>query len=112
MKEELLIKYLLKETSTEENLLVQRWLGSHPDHQKQYEQLQWVWKESKTNLLSSTVDENLAWEKFKTKRNRPTKLVQFPVWLRGVAAVFAILAIGWIALSFLPHSGRAYFAEV
>ncbi|HLW20394.1 MAG TPA: FecR domain-containing protein [Cyclobacteriaceae bacterium] len=112
MNDLILIKYLLKETSTEENLLVERWLGTHPDHQKQYEQLQWVWKESKANLLSSTVDENLAWEKFKARSGRTSKRVQFPVWLKGVAAVVAILMTGWVALSIMPHSGRAYYGEV
>src|SRR5690606_6056705 len=84
---------------------------AHPDHQKQYEQMQWLWESSKTALQHSTVDENLAWEKFKT-RSRISKTFQFPLWLRGVAAVFAILALGWTALSFMPHSGKAYFAEV
>src|SRR5690554_3792373 len=112
MNDELLTKYLLKETSGEENLLVEQWLRAHPDHQKQYEQMQWVWENSKTTLQHSTVDEDLAWEKFKTKRSRTSKTIRFPFWLRGVAAAFVLLAIGWIALSFIPHSGRAYFTEV
>src|SRR5690554_3554153 len=113
MNDELLIKYLLEETSEEETSLVKQWLKAHPDHQKQYEQMQWVWESSKTTLLQSTVDENLAWEKFKTRRNDSSSTTKiFPLWLRGVAAVFFLLAIGWIALSFMPHSGRAYFTEV
>ena len=112
MKDELLIKYLLKETSEEETYMVEQWLAAHPDHQKQYEKMQWLWESSKTTLRHSTVDENLAWEKFKTRRIRTSKSVQFPFWLRGVAAVFAILTLGWIVLSFMPHSGRAYFTEV
>ena len=112
MKDELLIKYLLEETNGEENRQVGEWLAAHPDHQKKYEQMQWLWENSKSNLQHSTVDENLAWEKFKTRRSRTSKAVQFPFWLRGVAAVFVVLVMGWLTLSFLPHSGRAYFTEV
>lgn len=113
MNDELLIKYLLKETSEDENILVKRWLEAHPDHQKEYEQMKWVWDRSKDSLQSSEVDENLAWEKFKTKRDqRSGSLRLLPVWMRAVAAVFTIMVIGWLALSFLPPGGRAYFAEV
>jgi len=114
MNDQLLIKYLLNETTEEENFLVEQWLGAHPDHQKKYQQMQWVWERSKTTLQNSKVDENLAWEEFKArKNNRSSKTIKFfPFWLRGVAAAFAILAIGWIALSFMPHTGRAYFTNV
>lgn len=112
MNDELLIKYLLEETSEQENSKVKQWLEADPDHQKQYEQMRWLWESSKTALHNSKVDENLAWEKFKARRGSAPKTIQFPLWLRGVAAVFAVLSIGWIALSFMPHSGKAYFTEV
>lgn len=113
MKDELLIKFLLSETSEDENILVKRWLAAHPDHQKEYEQMRWVLDNSKASLQRSEVDENLAWEKFKTKRHQSASRHRLiPFWLRGVAAAFVMLAIGWLALSFLPHKGRAYFTEV
>ena len=113
MKDELLIKYLLEETSEDENALVEQWLAAHPDHQKEYEQMKWIWESSIASLQKRDVDESLAWEKFKTKRDRRSgSLLLFPVWLRAVAAVLLILVIGLLALSFLPHSGRAYLTEV
>src|SRR5690606_26252634 len=99
MNDELLIKYLLEETSEDENILVKQWLAAHPDHQKEYEQMKWIWESSKASLSKCDVDENLAWEKFKTKRDRRSgSLGLFPVWLRAVAAAFLILVIGLLAL--------------
>jgi transmembrane sensor len=113
MKDELLIKYLLEETSGEENLQVEQWLAAHPDHHKEYEQMKWVWESSKASLQQSDVDESQAWEKFKSRKDRSSSVIRlFPNWLRAVAAAVALVITSLVALSFLPHSGRAYFAEV
>jgi transmembrane sensor len=113
MKDELLIKYLLKETTEDENLRLEEWLAAHPDHQKEYEQMKWVWESSKAGLQQSDVDENQAWEKFKSRKDRASPVIRlFPKWLRAVAAAVALVITSLVALSFLPHSGRAYFAEV
>ncbi|HLT07938.1 MAG TPA: FecR domain-containing protein [Cyclobacteriaceae bacterium] len=112
MKEELLIKYLLGESSDQENLQVEAWLQEHPDHRKEYEQMAWAWDKSKILLHEGQVDENEAWESFKNRRGRSGKIKFFSPWTRAVAAVFVLMLAGIIVLSFLPHGGRAYFAEV
>ncbi|SHE85867.1 FecR family protein [Pedobacter caeni] len=100
MTDELLIKFLLKETSEEENTAIQEWLAAEPANISQFIEFEKIWEASKTLAPASKVDEEQAWNTFKEKTkklNKKEEAVVLPLkknytWLK-VAAVF-VLAIG------------------
>lgn len=106
MTDELLIKFLLKETSEEENTAVEKWLAADPKHISEFLELEKIWESSQLLAPKSTVNEETAWLSFKEKVNkkgRPTekeKALVLPLkrkytWI-NVAAVL-ILALGaWV----------------
>lgn len=104
MTDELLIKFLLKETSEEENTAIQEWLAADPANISVFIQFEKIWEAGKTLTPASKVDEEQAWNKFreKTKKLKEKEAaVVLPLkknytWLK-VAAVF-VLAIGAWAL--------------
>ena len=100
MTDELLIKFLLKETSEEENTTIQEWLAADPANISRFIQFEKIWEASKILAPESKIDEEEAWNTFKektTKLNKREEAVVLPLkknytWLK-VAAVF-VLAIG------------------
>jgi transmembrane sensor len=108
MNDELLIKYLLRETSQEEDLLVQKWINASLDNQRHISQFQKIWDTSKGLESKSSIDENEAWLRFKERASQPkTKeavvrtIPKHFAWLR-IAAVLLIAAAGaWSVYSYL-----------
>jgi transmembrane sensor len=100
MTDELLIKFLLKETSEEENTAIQEWLAADPANISSFIQIEKIWEAGKLLTPVSKVDEEQAWNKFKEKTTnlkQKEPAVVLPLkknytWLK-VAAVF-VLAIG------------------
>jgi transmembrane sensor len=94
---DLLVKYLLHETTEAEAAQVKAWLAIHPDHQKQYEHLKIIWEESRRLAVNSHVDENAAWLKFRHRLQQPS--FQKPIvrtmnrfgWMR-IAVLFILVA--------------------
>jgi ferric-dicitrate binding protein FerR (iron transport regulator) len=64
--DEILVKYLLNEASEKEVQVVRSWMEQSADNKKYYEHFRLIWDESKKVELASTINENDAWEKFKT----------------------------------------------
>lgn len=108
MNDELLIKFLLKETSAEENNLVNQWLAVSEENANYFAQLERLWQASGNLAPKEEVDVEAAWLKFKAKADA-LPLQQEPIvkplkrnyaWLR-IAAVL-VLAIGaWAVYSLL-----------
>ncbi len=98
MKDELLIKFLLNESNSEENDEVNNWLALSNENRLYFAQLEKIWVESKKMSSKSDVDVEAAWVKFKGKTNAvPTvKLSPTRTWMR-IAALF-IFAIGSLTL--------------
>lgn len=98
MTDELLIKFLLKETTEEESITVQNWLDANPTNTTYFLQFEKIWNSSKTLSGQSTVNENEAWLRFKQKtvsHNTVTrKLKPKYNWLK-IAAVLVLVAAGW-----------------
>jgi ferric-dicitrate binding protein FerR (iron transport regulator) len=96
INDELLVKYLLGETSEEENLLIQAWINKSATNKKQYEDFKTIWEESKRLAAVSTADEGAAWQRFKTRleQNKETAVVRRIMprsWWR-IAALFIVIA--------------------
>lgn len=115
MNDELLIKFLLKETSEKENAEVQDWISADGENEKYFKQLEQIWNESAGLATQSSVDEELAWQKFKTRvaqKEENIQSVQLKAkrsngnfkWL-SIAATFFIVAGVWLVYSLL---GNAY----
>ncbi|WP_113662965.1 FecR domain-containing protein [Pedobacter nanyangensis] len=102
MNEELLIKFLLKETTAEETKQVQDWIAASSENAAHHQQLERIWNESANLDPKIAVDEELAWQKFKQrveekaaspvlKKSKPTT-----IWLR-IAAVLVLCFGAWLA---------------
>lgn len=107
MKDEILIKFLLKESTAEENLAVNQWIELSEENRAYLASLQKIWTESKGLAAQSEVDVNVAWDKFKDKTapSKPAiKLNLVKTWMR-IAAVLVMAVGGWLAYSVLNPSG-------
>ncbi|MBB6271986.1 ferric-dicitrate binding protein FerR (iron transport regulator) [Pedobacter cryoconitis] len=100
-RDELLIKYLLSETSTEENSEIQRWMAEDSANQTYYNHFKQIWETSKKLEPLSTIDEEQAWRKFKARVSQPiekeVKVVPLRYkygWLK-IAAIFLVAAGIW-----------------
>lgn len=100
-RDELLIKHLLNETSTEENTRFLQWIAEDPANKAYYNQFKQIWETSKILEPKSTIDEEQAWKKFKAKvtpsNQQEAKIVPLRYkygWLK-IAAIFLIAAGLW-----------------
>ena len=95
MDDDLLVKYLLDEASSEERMEVETWISASADHRKYFEDLKTIWNESKKLASTSEVDVDAAWGRFKNRIARPKTQV-YPIrrtipWLK-IAAMLVIIA--------------------
>lgn len=67
MTDELLIKFLLNETTEDEGVMVQEWLDADPDNALYFGQFEKIWKAGKKLAASGKADPELAWLKFKER---------------------------------------------
>lgn len=101
MTDELLVKFLLKETSPEEDRQVKDWIAADPTHEKQFSDFSVIWNTSKNLESKSKVDENAAWERFKQRageRKATPEPVIRPIqrsfgWLKVAATVILVSLI-------------------
>jgi len=100
MTEEILIKFLLKETSEEESIAVQKWLDEATSNRAEFTQLERIWTASKSLSTTSNVDEEQAWTKFKARTSGSQEAIVRPIkqnfgWLK-IAAVLVLVAGAWM----------------
>lgn len=111
MSDDLLIKFLLRETSPEEDAQVSDWLAADPENQKEFARFERIWNSSKSLERESNADPEKAWERFKKRVPHAGPQTVIPEirrqfsWLRAAAVLF-IIAGAWSAYSIL--SGTAY----
>lgn len=108
MTDDLLIKYLLKETSTEEELVVKTWINLSEANQKRFSEFELIWSTSKNLAASSNIDENDAWDRFQLrvedKSIKSRSISNRFIWMK-VAAIFLLIAGSWLAYTTLVNSG-------
>ncbi|RZM19705.1 MAG: iron dicitrate transport regulator FecR, partial [Pedobacter sp.] len=109
MKEELLIKYLLEETSAEERVQVTHWLGESDENQKEFNRFKQIWDSSKVLSADKKQDPEKAWEKFKTLRDlqdeKKVRSIRRPyTWLKVAAVMLMALTATWF---YMDHQ-KAY----
>ena len=95
----MLVRFLLEEVSDEERVLVNNWITQTPANQKYFSHFELIWKQSRVLARSKEVDEDAAWQRFKTRINNPAKpaiIVPFKKsfnWLRVAAIFIATIAV-------------------
>ncbi|QHT67642.1 DUF4974 domain-containing protein [Rhodocytophaga rosea] len=101
MNDELLTKFMLGETTQEENKVIQQWIQADKAHEKHFADFQLIWETSKKLAFQSKANEEEAWQRFKNKRSQHTTkeaqvkpLISRFILMR-VAAVFVIAFLGW-----------------
>jgi ferric-dicitrate binding protein FerR (iron transport regulator) len=104
MMHELLVKYLLGEATSEEQVAVQAWIAASKENERQYLQVKKVWEESRQQAAARTVDVDAAWARMQQRLHQkattpvvPIKKTPGMAWIR-IAALFIVLAGGlwWI----------------
>jgi ferric-dicitrate binding protein FerR (iron transport regulator) len=98
--DDLLVKYLLGEASAEERQLVESWMLTDDANKKQYEDFKTIWEESKRLAAVSTVDEAVAWERFRetVKNAGGQKIVGKE---KGEGVVRKMYGFGWLRIAAL-----------
>jgi ferric-dicitrate binding protein FerR (iron transport regulator) len=95
--DDLLVKYMLGETTGEERAWVEEWLAADAVNKKQFEDFKTIWEESKKLAAVSTVDEDAAWARFKNRVKNPlqkeavVRKMNLGGWLK-IAALFILVA--------------------
>ncbi len=67
MNDDLLVKYLLQETTPDESRQVEAWIGTGAANQRYFEHFKLIWDQSRQLAAQSTVDEDLAWNRFQQR---------------------------------------------
>jgi len=102
--EDLLVKYLLGETSPDDNARVESWLAADPANRHFYNHFQLIWRESRhlnDNFNATDEQTDAAWQKFRERIQRPSQLQavkgsgrrRLPTWTKIAAAVFLVASI-------------------
>jgi ferric-dicitrate binding protein FerR (iron transport regulator) len=94
--DDLLVKHLLRETSSAENRVVEEWLAETPANRHYYQQLQLIWEKSlhltPSTLIESAGDEEKAWQTLRQKfhtPSRPKPVIPLP-WAAAAAAAILL----------------------
>lgn len=100
--DELLVKYLLGEATDQEVADVGEWLQASTDNRKQFENFKLIWDKSRQLAEISTVDENAAWERFKTRIEtesaKQTKTINLSTRrnvLQAAAGLLVLICCSW-----------------
>ncbi|TXI32009.1 MAG: hypothetical protein E6Q58_04525, partial [Niabella sp.] len=101
--DELIAKYLLAEGSEEENFQVEQWLKESQQNQKYFDQIQYIWNQSKQAEGRQIIDTNTAWEKFETRIGQTKENKTAGVKALGLFSKIAIAASLLVAISITAY---------
>lgn len=105
MNDDLLVRYLLGETSPAEGRAVEAWIQAAPANQRYYDHFKLIWERSRELAATSSVDPESAWQRFQQRvedeRVAPRGLVrtmnkrlsswQAAAMLTGLVAIVAMI---------------------
>jgi len=95
--DELLVKYLLGESTAEENTKMEQWIGANGNNQKYYDDFKLIWEQSKQFASTNIIDEEASWQRFRNRiHNASTgeavvKSINVFYWLK-IAAILIVIA--------------------
>jgi transmembrane sensor len=110
--EDLLIRYVLGETSESEIKEITAWINASDANARQFEQTKFILETSKNLAQVSPVSEAEAWDKFKELRGTTQKatpvrsIVRLNSWLRIAAALVLVTGAAWAGYYFYNTGGK------
>ncbi len=113
MNDDMLVKYLLGEANTNEQLSVEKWINSAPENQKYLSDFKLILEKSQ---LAENTDENDydALARLHTRMERTDikpKQIPFNYWVRVAATVLVISMVGWFTYSFFNPYNQTILVE-
>lgn len=107
INDDLLVKYLLEETSVDESGMVEQWLQQDPANRKYFDELISTWEKSRELSSSSSITTDAAWHRFQQKISTPVvQINKGRSWWR-IAALFIVMA----GLAFLAYQMMTFENE-
>jgi transmembrane sensor len=104
MTDDLLVKFILEETTVEESNTVAHWIIASEANKKYFDELALIWDKSKALAATSTVNEAEAWQRFTQRINKAqTPVVTLSAvkkWLRIAAIFITVLGGGMLAYQY------------
>lgn len=104
INDDLLVKYLLGETTAAENREAERWINENEANRTYYADFKLIWQESERIAENSNPDEDGAWMRLQNriaKNNeqqiQPLKPASKYTWLKIAASLLLISTIGYFA---------------
>lgn len=102
--DDVLIKYLLQETTIEETQWVEQWLKESEENKIYFNQIKTIWDQSKLLQQDHPIDEEEAWLRLKSKLINPkSNSIPFHRYLFSSAALILIL-LGLFWLFYKPQT--------
>ncbi|HEK20652.1 FecR family protein [Mucilaginibacter sp. 44-25] len=105
--DDLLIRYITNEATTEEMAYLQKWISAHPENEQHFAELYELWQQA-LNIDEEAIDTNAAYEKFHRQNlAKPGKRKSNLFYSALSCAALLLLAIGFWKLSErkLPANG-------
>ena len=109
--DDLLVKVVLGESTAEELSFVRGWIAQSPANERYFTDFQRIWEESRNLAVRSTVNEEVAWGRFKERVGRGVVVEmgsgRSRQWKLRVAAVFVVVvAGGWFFYTYSYKPGQ------
>jgi ferric-dicitrate binding protein FerR (iron transport regulator) len=110
MNDDLLVKHLVGETTTNESLQVDVWLAASEVNRKHYDQLKLIWETSQNIANDGDVDEDAAWQRLQNRighQAQPTTKttpIYLKYWIQLAASVILVCTVAWFMFFFRPVS--------
>lgn len=118
INDDLLIRYLQRETTAAEDKVIKTWLEADPINKKRYSELRGNWEGSKKIAPDESRDSEEAWQRFKARREAfqssltKSRMIWSSTWTKVAASIALLVGFIWIFIFLLPHGGQAYFTTV
>ncbi len=104
MTDELLVKYMLNECSTDEQQHVEEWLHDDEANQSYYKHFQLIWNTSSSLATETNINPQASWQRLKPKLHPHTNKLQLHRYVYYAAAAMVLVLALWIV--FKPHSSQ------
>lgn len=109
----LLVKLILQEATEDEKSQVNHWLSESDENVRYFSHFKLIWAESKKLEVKSTVDEELAWQRFKNRTKEKIeepKIIEFrPSWWQRTSGIAAMIILG-LGISWLIYLNMNRFS--
>lgn len=113
MEDEILIKFMLGETTPTETAQVEKWISQNEDNLKYYRQFETIWNSSKRLEKKINIDVDKAWFTFKHNSNVikdqvRIKKIRYQYLLGAAAAIVVICALSLFFNPFKPEEFETF----